>query len=289
MNRARKKTGTAGRDKNRQPRPKPTAQFKKPSQPPEENDRLEGRNAIQEALRSGRTIHKLWVQKRQQKPDPVLARLIGQVEQTGAPVLEVDRQVLDQMAQTQAHQGIIAQVAAHDYVSLPDLLAAAQAQAEQPFLLVLDEIQDSYNLGAILRVADAAGVHGVIIPRRRSVGLSAVVAKASAGAMEHVPVCRVNNISQTLDQLKAQGFWITGTDADAPQHYQDADWTGALAILVGSEGSGISPALKKHCDVLVSIPMKGRVNSLNAAVATAVVVFEAVRQRALQEKAGNHD
>lgn len=242
-------------------------------------DRLEGRNPIGEALKAGRTINKLWVLKRQDKPDPALARLIGQAREAGAVIMEVERKVLDQMAETQGHQGIIAQVAAHEYVDLDQLLAQINGRQEVPFLLLLDELQESYNLGSILRIADAAGVHGVVITERRSVGLDAAVAKASAGAIEHVPVARVVNLAQTILALKEQGFWIAGTDAAGTVDYHQADWQGPLAIVIGSEGEGMGQQMRRHCDFLVSIPMYGQVNSLNAAVAAGIVVFEAASQR----------
>jgi 23S rRNA (guanosine2251-2'-O)-methyltransferase len=242
-------------------------------------DRLEGRNPIMEALKAGRTVNKVWIARREGNPDAGLVRLVSRLRDAGAVILEVDRRVLDQMASTGAHQGIIAQVAAHEYSDLNDLLARSRANGAVPFLLVLDGVQDAYNLGSILRIADAAGVQGVIIPKRRSVGLDALVAKASAGAIESVPVSRVTNISQTLDILKSEGFWITGTDSSGEQDYRSADWTGPLAMVIGSEGHGISPSIKKHCDFLVKIPMKGQINSLNVAVATGIVVFQATSQR----------
>lgn len=242
-------------------------------------DRLEGRNPIGEALKAGRTINKLWVLKRKDKPDPALARLIGQAREAGAVIMEVERKVLDQMSETQGHQGIIAQVAAHEYVDLDQLLAQINGRQEVPFLLLLDELQESYNLGSILRIADAAGVHGVVITERRSVGLDAAVAKASAGAIEHVPVARVVNLAQTILALKEQGFWIAGTDAAGTVDYHQADWQGPLAIVIGSEGEGMGQQMRRHCDFLVSIPMYGQVNSLNAAVAAGIVVFEAASQR----------
>ena len=242
-------------------------------------DRLEGRNPILEAIKAGRTINKIWIARREEKPEPGLMRLVMLAREAGAVVLEVDRRVLDQMSETHGHQGMIAQVAVHEYTDLDTLVAQVRSDGKQPFLLILDELQESYNLGSVLRIADAAGVHGVIIPKRRSVGLDAAVAKASAGAIEHVPVCRVTNLSQTIERLKNDGFWITGTDAAASTNYRQADWGGALAILIGSEGEGISPAMRAHCDFLVSIPMQGKVNSLNAAVAAGIVVFEAAAQR----------
>ena len=210
---------------------------------------------------------------------PLLARLVSQARDAGAVILEVDRRVLDQMSETHAHQGVIAQVAAHEYVELDDLLAQIRERGEQPFLVLLDELQESYNLGSILRIADAAGVHGVIIPERRSVGLDSAVAKASAGAIEHVPVARVGNLTQTVLKLKEEGFWVTGTDSEGTIDYHKADWSGPLLIVIGSEGEGIGQQMKKHCDFLVSIPMHGQVNSLNAAVAAGIVIFEAAAHR----------
>ncbi|MDD2458361.1 MAG: 23S rRNA (guanosine(2251)-2'-O)-methyltransferase RlmB, partial [Eubacteriales bacterium] len=242
-------------------------------------DRLEGRNPIQEALKAGRSFNKLWVAKRDGKPDLILARIVAQSREAGAVVMEVERKILDQMSETKAHQGVIAQVAAHEYVELDDLLASIQAKGETPFLVMLDELQDGYNLGSVLRIADAAGVHGVIIPERRSVGLDSTVAKASAGAIEHVPVCRVGNLTQTVLKLKEQGFWVAGADSEGTQDYHKIDWTGSMLVMIGSEGEGIGKQLLKHCDFLISIPMKGQVNSLNAAVATGIIVFEAAAQR----------
>lgn len=249
----------------------------KRSEQPE--DRLEGRHPVMEALKAGRTVDKLWVARREGKPDPVLGRIIREARSSGTIISEVERSVLDQMSLTRNHQGIIAQVAAHDYLELDELLSRMEQKEEPPFLLLLDELKDSYNLGSILRIADAAGCDGIIIPQRRSVGLNAAVSRASAGAVEHVPVVKVTNMTQTVLKLKENGFWIFGTDAGAGQTYDQADWSGPLAIITGSEGEGLSAALRKHCDFLVSIPMRGHVNSLNAAVATGIIVFEAVRHR----------
>ena len=248
-------------------------------------DRLEGRNPIQEAIKAGRAINKIWVAKREERPDPSLGRLIAQAREAGAVVMEVEKRVLDAMSTTHSHQGIIAQVAAHEYIELDDLISGIKARDEVPFILILAELQESYNLGSILRIADAAGVQGVIIPMRRSVGLDAAVAKASAGAIEHVPVARVGNLSQTILTLKEQGFWIAGTDADGKTDYHSADWSGPLAILIGSEGEGLSPIMRRHCDYLISIPMFGKVNSLNAAVAAGIVTFEAAAKRHAQKAA----
>ncbi len=245
-------------------------------------DRLEGKNPILEALKAGRTIHKLWVQKLSETPgriDPVIAKIIQLSKQTGALVVELDKRALDQMSQTHGHQCVIAQVAMHDYVDIDVMIENAATAGEHPFLILLDELKESYNLGSILRIADAAGVNGVVIPKHRSVGLDATVAKASAGAMEHVPVAKVVNLVQTIENLKEKGFWIVGTDHDGTSQYDKIDYKGPLAIVIGSEGDGLGRLVKKSCDFLVTIPMKGKVNSLNAAVATGIVVFEAAKQR----------
>ncbi|MGI6326848.1 MAG: 23S rRNA (guanosine(2251)-2'-O)-methyltransferase RlmB [Saccharofermentanales bacterium] len=244
-------------------------------------DRLEGRNPIIEAIKAGRAINKLWVAKpaENKKMDPGLARLVAMAKEAGAVIMDVDKRVLDAMTTTHGHQGVIAQVAAHEYIELDDLIESIKAKEEQPFLLILAELQESYNLGSVLRIADAAGVHGVIIPMRRSVGLDAAVAKASAGAIEHVPVARVGNLSQAITKLKESGFWIAGADADGKTDYRDADWSGSLAILIGSEGKGLSPIMRRHCDFLISIPMHGKVNSLNAAIAAGIITFEAAAHR----------
>jgi 23S rRNA (guanosine2251-2'-O)-methyltransferase len=248
-----------------------------PAAPP--MDRLEGRNPIQEAIKAGRAINKVWIAKRDGHTDPALSRLVAQAKEAGAVIMEVDRRVLDQISDTHAHQGIIAQVAAHEYVDLDELLTQVEGRGEIPFLILLDEVQESYNLGSILRIADAAGVHCVVIPERRSVGLDSAVAKASAGAIEHVPVARVGNLTQTVLSLKEKGFWIAGTDSEGTTDYHEIDYKGSLAIVVGGEGEGVGQQLRKHCDFLISIPMHGQVNSLNAAVAAGIVIFEAAAQR----------
>ena len=251
-------------------------------------DRLEGKNPVLEALKAGRTIQKLWVQKPvpgSGRLDPTLSKIINLSKDTGAIVIELEKRALDQMSQTHGHQGVIAQVAMHDYVEIDVMIENAKVKGEQPFLIILDEIKDSYNLGSILRIADAAGAHGIVIPKHRSVGLDATVAKASAGAMEYVPVAKVTNLSQTIETLKEKGFWIVGTDSEGTSRYDQIDYKGALAIVVGSEGEGIGRLIKKNCDFLVTIPMHGQVNSLNAAVAAGIVVFEAAKMRNASTKA----
>lgn len=246
-------------------------------------DRLEGRNPVKEALRAGRTIDKAWVAKAADgRYDHALYELMRDLKEAGTIVVETDKQRLDEMSETFNHQGIIVQTAMKSYVDPEDLLALAADRGEAPFLLVLDRIQDAYNLGSVLRIADACGAHGVIIPERRAVGLNALTAKASAGAIEHVPVARVTNLTDTVIDLKKKGLWIAGADMAGESLYQGSDLTGPLAIVLGNEGDGIGQGLLKHCDFVVSIPMAGRVNSLNAAVACGIIAFEAVRQRHLK-------
>ena len=243
----------------------------------EETGLLEGRNAIQEALRSGRTIEKIWIASGD--TDHGLARLAAQAREKGAVVLSVDRRKLDQMSLTHAHQGIIAQTAAHAYASVEDMLALAESRGEPPLLVICDELSDPHNLGAILRSAECAGAHGVIIPKRRSAGLTPVVAKASAGALEYIPVARVPNIPRVLQELQSRGVWVYGTAAGGDRGLYDADLQGPAALLIGNEGTGMGRLVRQSCDVLVRIPMRGRISSLNASAAAAVLLYEAVRQR----------
>ena len=240
-------------------------------------DQIEGRNAVSEAIKSGRTLDKVFVAAGE--TDRALSRLAALAREAGAAVVQVDRRKLDQMSATGAHQGIIAQAAAHSYVSLEDILENAKSRGEAPLIILCDELTDPNNLGAILRTAECAGAHGVVIPKRRSVGLTAVVAKTSAGAVEHMPVTRVSNLVSAMEQLKKAGVWIYGTDAAGKTDLYHADLKGPAAIVIGSEGYGMSRLVAERCDVLLSIPMKGKINSLNAASAAAVMLYEAVRQR----------
>ena len=245
-------------------------------------DRLEGRNAVTEAIKAGREINKLWILEPSggQRLDPGLAKILDEANKRKIVVIRSPRNVLDRMSQTHNHQGVIAAVASHEYVEIDDILKKAESEGRKPLLVVLDELKDAYNLGSVLRIADAAGVDGVVIPKHRSIGLDSVVAKASAGAIEYVPVARVTNIAQTLRELKEKhGFWVCGTAAEGSTPYDKADYKGALAIVIGSEGEGMRDSVQKECDFLLSIPMAGTVNSLNAAVAAGIVVFEAVKGR----------
>ncbi|MBQ7274017.1 MAG: 23S rRNA (guanosine(2251)-2'-O)-methyltransferase RlmB [Clostridiales bacterium] len=243
-------------------------------------DRLEGRNSVLEALKAGREINKIWVLDTAGKPDPILSRILDGAQKKKIPVVRTKREALDRMSETHNHQGVIAAVASHEYVSIDDMIAKVTGEGRYPFFVVLDELKDAYNLGSILRIADAAGVDGVIIPKHRSIGLDSVVAKASAGAIEYVPVARVTNIAATLRELKEKhGFWVFGTDAEGQTDYDKADYKGSIAIVIGSEGEGMREIVRKECDFLLSIPMAGNVNSLNAAVAAGVVIYEAVKGR----------
>ena len=246
--------------------------------PIEENEgQLEGRNALTEALRSGRTIDKVFIASGD--TDKGLQRLAAQAKEAGAVVVPVDRRKLDTMSTTRAHQGIIALAAAREYFTVDDLLQEAADRGEAPLLVICDELSDPHNLGAILRSAECAGAHGVIIPKRRSVGLTAVVAKASAGAVEYMKVARVTNINAVITELKQKGVWIFGTAAEGSVPMYQADLTVPAAIVIGSEGDGMSRLVRQNCDVMVHIPMKGRISSLNASAAASILLYEAVRQR----------
>ncbi len=248
-----------------------------PQMPEEAEGQLEGRNALTEALRSGRTIDKVFIASGE--TDRALQRLAAQAKEAGAVVVPVDRRKLDAMSTTHAHQGVIALAAAREYATLDDLLENAAGKGEAPLLVICDELTDPHNLGAILRSAECVGAHGVIIPKRRSVGLTATVAKASAGAVEYMPVARVTNINAAIADLKEKGVWIFGTAAEGSIPMYQADLTIPAAIVIGNEGSGMSPLVRKNCDVTVHIPMKGNISSLNASCAASVLLYEALRQR----------
>ena len=255
------------------PRPRP----KRPQDGASADGIIEGRNAVAEALRAGTPIDKVFLLKGE--VDLPLRQLANQARQQGAVLAEVDRHKLDAMSRTHAHQGIIAVAAVREYASVEDLFQLAQERGEPPFFVLCDELEDPHNLGAIIRTAECAGAHGVIIPKRRSAGLTAVVAKTSAGAVSHLPVARVANLPSLLKQLKKEGLWIFGAAADGPVSLYEADLKGPAAIVIGSEGSGMSRLVAETCDVLVRIPMKGKLNSLNASAAAAILLYEAVRQR----------
>ncbi|ABO48745.1 RNA methyltransferase, TrmH family, group 3 [Desulforamulus reducens MI-1] len=241
------------------------------------NEMIAGRNPVREALRAGRPINKV-VMAKGAGTGP-LAEIVKLAKQNNIPLQMVERSHLDKMNPGVPHQGVIAYAAAKQYVELEELLEIARAKGQDPFIIMLDEINDPHNLGAIMRTADAAGAHGVIIPQRRSVALTSTVAKASAGAVEYVPVARVTNLDQTIRQLKDEGLWVVGADMDGSEIYWDAKLTGPLLLVIGGEGKGLGRLIKERCDMLVRLPMAGRVGSLNASVAAALLVYEVVRQR----------
>jgi len=238
---------------------------------------IEGRNAVIEALRAGETIDKIYILKGE--TDKTLGHIASKARAAGIVVVDADRRKLDGMSRTHAHQGVIALAAVRQYVSVDDILQIAEDKGEKPFIIVCDEITDHHNLGAIIRTAECAGAHGVIIPKRRSAGLTAVVAKTSAGAVAHVPVARVPNIPSLLKDLKKKGVWVFGTAANGTTNLYEADLKGAAAIVIGSEGDGMTRLAEENCDFLVSIPMRGKLNSLNASAAAAILMYETVRQR----------
>ena len=246
---------------------------------PEADGVIEGRNAVIEALRAGTAIDKIYLQKGE--TDKTLGHIASKARSAGAVVVEADRRKLDAMSRTHAHQGVIALTSVREYAGVEDILQAAADKGEPPLLVVCDELSDPHNLGAVIRTAECAGAHGVIIPKRRSAGLTAVVAKTSAGAVSHVPVARVPNLPALLNDLKKRGVWIFGTAANGTTSLYDADLKGPAAIVIGREGDGMSRLVTESCDFLVSIPMRGKLNSLNASAAAAILLYESVRQRLL--------
>lgn len=241
-----------------------------------------GRNSVAEVLKSGRSINKILVAKGERHG--AIREIIGQARSQGLVVQEVEPAKLDQITEGVRHQGVVAMVAPVAYAEIEDILGKAQENGEQPFIVLLDELEDPHNVGAILRTSDATGVHGVLLPKRRSSPLTATVAKTSAGAVEYVPVARIGNISQTLKKLKKQGLWVVGADMDGDKNYYEADLTGPIVVVVGSEGQGMGRLTKEECDFVVRIPMKGKITSLNASVACSLLLYEVLRQRELKDK-----
>ncbi len=243
---------------------------------PDENFQLEGRNPVLEAINSGRTIDKIIVKKGE--IEGTLKVIVAKASERGIVIQEVDKNKMAEISKSNNCQGIIAFCPAKEYVDVRDIIKIAEDKGEKPFIIILDEITDPHNLGAVLRTADASGVHGVIIPKRRAVGLTAIVSKTSAGAVEHIPVARVTNIANTIDDLKKYGIWVACADMDG-QEYFDAPLDGAVAVVIGGEGSGVGRLVRQKCDFSVKIPMLGKISSLNASVAAGLIMYEVVRQR----------
>ncbi|MBO4485211.1 MAG: 23S rRNA (guanosine(2251)-2'-O)-methyltransferase RlmB [Lachnospiraceae bacterium] len=243
----------------------------------EENETLiEGRNAVLEAFRSGKTIDKLFVQK--DCKDGPIRSILREAEKCDTIVNFVTKERLDQLSTTGKHQGVIAQAAAYKYAEVEDILQKAAEKGEAPFIILLDGIEDPHNLGAMIRTANLAGAHGVIIPKNRAVGLTATVARTSAGALNYTPVAKVTNLTRTMEELKKQGVWFVCADMNGEPMYR-MNLTGPIGLVIGNEGSGVSHLVKEHCDMTASIPMKGDIDSLNASVAMGVLAYEIVRQR----------
>lgn len=240
-------------------------------------DQVEGRNAVIELLESGRDINKIFVSSGEKNGS--INKILAMAKEKRVIVAEVNKNKLEEMAVSDNHQGVIAIVPPFEYCDIDDILDCAKSRNEDPFILILDGIEDPHNLGAIIRTAETAGVHGVIIPKRRAASVNSTVTKVAAGAVEHMNIARVNNINEAIRYLKENDVWVCGTDIDTDKYYYNQDLTGPLAIVIGSEGFGMSKLVKENCDFLVKIPMKGKITSLNASVSTGIVVYEAVRQR----------
>lgn len=244
------------------------------------DDQIEGRNSVLELLETGKDINKIFVTRGEKHGS--INKILAIAKERRIIVVEKDKRQMDEMAQETNYQGVIAIVPPFEYVEIEDILNTAKEKQEDPFVLILDGIEDPHNLGSIIRTAETAGVHGIIIPKRRSASVNSTVNKTSAGAVEHMNIARVTNISDAIDKLKQAGLWICGTDINAERYYYNQDLTGPLGIVIGNEGKGISEKVKKNCDFNVKIPMKGKVTSLNAAVSTGIIVYEAVKQRVVK-------
>lgn len=240
-------------------------------------DSVEGRNAVIELLESDKDINKIFITKGERHGS--INKIINKAKEKKVIIVEKEKRQMEEMAQTQNYQGVIAIVPPYEYVEVEDILQEAKTKKEEPFVLILDGIEDPHNLGSIIRTAETAGVHGVIIPKRRSATVNSTVNKVSAGAVQHMKVARVTNISDTIEMLKKEGLWICGTDINTKTYYYDQDLTGPIGIVIGNEGNGMSQKVKNNCDFLIKIPMMGKVTSLNASVSTGIVLYEAVKQR----------
>ena len=241
------------------------------------DDQIEGRNSVLELLESGKDINKIFVTRGEKHGS--INKILAIAKERRIIVVEKDKKQMDEMAQEENYQGVIAIVPPFEYVEIKDIINVAKERIEDPFVLILDGIEDPHNLGSIIRTAETAGVHGIIIPKRRAASVNSTVSKTSAGAVEHMKIARVTNISDAIEELKQEGLWICGTDINAEKFYYNQDLTGPLGIVIGNEGKGISEKVKKNCDFNVKIPMKGKVTSLNASVSTGIIVYESVKQR----------
>ena len=241
------------------------------------SDQIEGRNAIIELLESGKDINKIYILKGERTGS--INKIIAMAKEQKVVLVEKDKNQMEKMAQTESYQGVIAIVPPFEYCEVEDILEYAKERKENPFVLILDGIEDTHNLGAIIRTAETAGVHGIIIPKRRSASVNSTVAKVACGAVEYMKIARVNNINDCINKLKDAGIWICGTAVDAEEYYFNQDLKGPLGIVIGNEGKGMSELVKKNCDFLVKIPVMGNVQSLNASVSTGIIAYEAVKQR----------
>ena len=246
------------------------------------NDQIEGRNSVLELLESNKDINKIYVTKGERHGS--INKIIAKAKEKKIIVVEKDKRQMQEIAQTQNHQGVIAIVPPFEYCEVDEILEIAKERKEDHFILILDGIEDPHNLGSIIRTAETVGVHGIIIPKRRAASVNSTVSKVSCGAVEHVKIARVTNLSDEINKLKEKGLWICGTDINTNTYYYDQDLTGPIAIVIGNEGNGISEKVKKNCDFLVKIPMKGKVSSLNASVSTGIIVYEALKQRDIKAK-----
>lgn len=242
-----------------------------------EENQIEGRNSVIELLKSGKDINKLFVQ-RGEKHGSIL-EIIRLAKNNKVIITEIDKTKLDKMSQTHNHQGVIAIIPPYEYCEVDDILENAKQKNEDPFILILDQIEDPHNLGSIIRTAECSGVHGIIIPKRRAAQVNSTVNKTSAGAAEYVKIARVNNLNETINYLKEKNIWIYGTDAQGSSYYDEQDYKGGIGIVIGSEGFGMSRLVRENCDFLIKIPMKGKINSLNASVSAAIVMYEVMKQR----------
>ena len=240
-------------------------------------DIIEGRNSVIELLKSGKDINKLYIQKGERRGS--ITEIIKLAKQNKVIIQEVEKIKLDKLSQTQNHQGVIAIVPPYEYCDIEDILQEAKNKKQDPFIVILDNIEDPHNLGSIIRTAECSGVHGIIIPKRRSALVNSTVNKTSAGAVQYMKIARVNNLNDTINYLKEKNIWIYGTDMEGSSYYDEQDYSGGVAIVIGSEGFGMNKLVKENCDFLIKIPMEGHINSLNASVSAAIVMYEIMKQR----------